>query len=705
MAIYATAHGWVLETRTMGYALGLNRDGLLAHCYWGPRLHGAADYPAPPTSAGWASFNGPAQLTPEEYPGYEGMKYSEPCLMITFADGVRGSVLRFVAAELHEGERPELHIQLRDTAYPLRITLHYRVYGEYDLIARWVTASNEGDTPINIERIWSAQWHVPLGPTYQLSYLAGRWFEEFQLRRVQLREGVKLLESRRITTSHQHSPWFALDQGHASEESGAVWFGTLAWSGNWQIAAEATIFGATRVGIGLNDWDFTWRLEPGSPFTTPVSYAGFSCEGFGGASRRFHDFIRDSVVPHGHTPHKVLYNSWEATEFAVDEESQAHLATLAAEMGIELFVVDDGWFHGRNHDRAGLGDWWPDEQKFPHGLAPLIARVRALGMDFGLWIEPEMVNPDSDLYRAHPDWVIHFPTRARTEGRNQLILNLGRPDVQDYLIAKLDWLLANHTISFIKWDMNRNVSEPGWPGAPGDQRELWVRYVMGVYRVWGTLRERHPEVIFQSCSGGGGRADLGILRLADQIWVSDYTEPAGRLTIQEGFSQLFPASTMESWVTDMGPAWLPLSFRFHVSMAGVLGIGGHLERWGAERRAEAAGLIAQYKAIRHIVQDGDQYRLASPQAHPYAALQYMSKDRAEGLLLVLRTHMPGSAVLPLIYLRGLDPTAQYELEGVAGSRSGQSWMCAGLHVQLNNFESTLRRIRRTAPSTTKSGVL
>jgi alpha-galactosidase len=212
--------------------------------------------------------------------------------------------------------------------------------------------------------------------------------------------------------------------------------------------------------------------------------------------------------------------------------------------------VDDGWFHGRNDDNAGLGDWWPDEKKFPQGLSPLIRKVNDLGMQFGLWIEPEMVNPDSDLYRAHPDWVIHFPTRPRSESRNQLILNLGKKEVRTYLFEVLDKLLRENDIRFIKWDMNRNVSEAGWSDAPGDPREIWVRYVEGLYQLWGDLRQKHPQVMWQSCSGGGGRADYGILRLADQIWVSDNTEACARLSIQHGFSQVFPAATMEAWVTD-----------------------------------------------------------------------------------------------------------------------------------------------------------
>ena len=434
--------------------------------------------------------------------------------------------------------------------------------------------------------------------------------------------------------------------------------------------------------------------RPATSFVAPSSYAGYTAEGFGGASRRLHDFVRDTVLPHGKAIHKVLYNSWEATMFDVDEASQLRLADLAADMGVELFVVDDGWFHGRNDDSAGLGDWWPDERKFPNGLGGLIENVNRLGMEFGLWIEPEMVNPDSELYRAHPDWVIHFPTRARTTGRNQLILNFARSDVQDYIIAQIDRLLRENNIVFIKWDMNRNVSEPGWSDAPGDPREIWVRYVHGLYRVWGTLRERHPQVVWQSCSGGGGRADFGILRLADQIWVSDNTEPAARLAIQEGFSHIFPPNTMEAWVTDMGPAYLPLEFRFHVSMCGTLGIGGHLGHWDEMQRAEAARLVALYKEIRHIVQYGDLYRLRSPQQHAFSALQYVSKDRGEGVLFAFRTHLPPPALLPPLYLRGLDPEAGYEVEGLPGVRTGAAWSHAGLVLELEDFQSAVRRIRR-----------
>jgi alpha-galactosidase len=694
MPIYATERSWVLETRTTGYALGLNQAGLLVHRYWGPRLKAPDDYPAAPNPGIWGAFNNPAQRAPEEYPGYEDIKFIDPCLKVTFADGVRDVVLRFDSAEVLAGEAPELRVRLRDTAYPFEVTLHYRLHEGYDLIERAVTVSNAGDTPLTIERIWSAQWHLPPGGNYRLTHIAGRHMDEARLRREPLTEGLKVLESRRLATSHHSNPWFAIDRGSADEDAGAVWFGVLAWSGNWKLSAEVTDFASTRISIGLNDWDFAWRLGTGETFTTPSSYAGYTNAGFGGASRRLHDFIRDVILADGHDIRKIFYNSWEATLFDVDQASQIELAELAASLGVELFVLDDGWFHGRADDTAGLGDWWPDERKFPNGLTPLIRRVNALGMQFGLWIEPEMVNPNSQLYRTHPDWVIHFPKRVRTEGRNQLILNFGRTDVQDYMITQFDRLLSENNIAFIKWDMNRNVSEPGWPEPPGDPRELWVRYVQGLYRVWGTLRERHPLVIWQSCSGGGGRADFGILRLANQIQVSDNTDPTMFLNIQEGFSQIFPASTLHAWVADVPAPHLSLAFRFQVGMCGILGIGGHLARWTDAERAEAAKWIALYKDIRHIIQFGDLYRLRSPQSQPFSAVQYVAKDRSEAVLFAFRTHMPPRAQLPPLYLRGLDPDAFYELDGVPAARSGMAWMHAGLYLELNDFESTVRRIWR-----------
>ena len=690
MAIISGAAFWILETKHTAYAFGLNSQGLLLHTYWGAKLPRVEDYPAPGESNGWSAFSGAADILTEEYPAYAGNKYIEPCLKLEFSDGVRDTVLQFASSQVLDNE---LHIQLKDADYPLTVTLHYRLHQELDLLERSVTVQNNSDSAVTLERIFSAQWHLPAHRQYRLNHLAGAWFKETQIQREVLGSGTKVLESRRLTTSHQNNPWFALDVAAqpALEESGEVWFGALAWSGNWKLLCENTVYGTTRLSFGINDWDFALRLESGQSYSTPSTIGGYSSAGFGAASRALHTYVRQLVLPHKHQIRKVLYNSWEATMFKVNEPDQIALAKIAAGIGIELFVLDDGWFHKRDLDNAALGDWWADETKFPNGLNPLIAQVNALGMDFGLWLEPEMVNPDSELYRAHPDWAIHFPTRARTEARGQLILNLARAEVQDYLIGLIDALLSHHNIAFIKWDMNRNISEPGWQNVP-EPKEIWVRYVEGVYRVWETLAQRHPKVIWQSCSGGGGRADLGILRLADQIWISDMTEPTMRLQIQEGYSQVYPANTMEAWVTDMGAKHLSLTFRFHVSMAGLLGIGTNLHHWSAAERDQAAVLIADYKNVRQIIQNGNLYRLKSAFGSFFSSLMYVAPDQSQAVLFAFRTHAPDPQSLPPIYLHGLEPEALYKIGELV--RSGAAWQHVGLEVKLENFSSVMLHITR-----------
>jgi alpha-galactosidase len=376
------------------------------------------------------------------------------------------------------------------------------------------------------------------------------------------------------------------------------------------------------------------------------------------------------------------------------------LAQQAAALGAEMFMIDDGWYRGRFAQSSGLGDWEPDPQKFPGGLAAFIAGVNALGMDFGLWFEPEMVNPDSQLYREHPDWVLHFPTRERRLGRDALHLNLAREDVQAYLIEAVDRVLATHNIRYVNWDMNRNVSEPGWPQAPGEPRELWVRYVYGLYHVWHTLRARHPQVIWQSCSGGGGRIDLGMLRLSDMIWISDNSGAAHRLGIQQGYSQMFPATTMQTWVTDQQTE-VPFDFRFHAAMCGLLGVGANITQWSAAEMEQARHWISVYKSIRHLVQQGDLYRLTPAGMPGFTALAYLSKDRQEGVLFAFCTYIGQHEPSLTVRLRGLLPEVRYTVEGFAGVRSGTAWMSAplqfGLYGGLGIFGSTVRRIVAVIP--------
>ena len=340
---------------------------------------------------------------------------------------------------------------------------------------------------------------------------------------------------------------------------------------------------------GINFWDTKWILNPETILTTPKFILGYTYSGSEGASQDLRAYISQTILPKQwrNKPRPIIYNSWYATTFNVSEQQQLKLAEVAKEIGVELFVIDDGWFKGRIDDHGGLGDWTVDKKKFPDGLQPMIKKINDMGMDFGIWVEPEMVNPNSDLYRAHPDWAFYFPHRTAHEMRNQLTLNLAREDVYQYLLKSLTALLSENNIKFIKWDHNRTLTEPGWPNAPvAMQQEVRIRYINNLYRLIDTLRSRFPEVQFEDCSSGGGRVDPGLLSRMDQAWASDNTDPVNRLFIQYGYLSAFPANTMVGWVTDedwhrQKPS---LDYRFDVSMSGVLGIGLILQNWNLLRK-------------------------------------------------------------------------------------------------------------------------
>ena len=691
---------WALAGNGSTYGLGIDDEGLLRHLYHGPRLGRVEDLPQVGEKAASTAFEPPGGASVSyEYPAWGGMYYYEPCLKVTFSDGVRDTRLVYEGHEATEGEVPELQIRLRGPVYPLAVRLFYRLFEEEDVVERYALVENSGGEPVVLEQILSAVWNLPRGHGYRLTHLAGRWIGETQVYREGITPGKKVLESRRGNTSHHANPFFAVDRGDATEEAGEVWFGALAWSGNWKLAVEHDAHGSLQVSGGVNDFDFAWSLTPGETFGTPPFIGGYSGEGFGGMSRNLHRYAREHVLPPG-GDRPVLYNSWEATYFDVNEEGQAALAERAAALGVELFVVDDGWFGERDDDTAGLGDWWVNLRKFPDGLGPLIERVESLGMRFGLWVEPEMVNPDSNLYREHPDWVYSFPGRRVTESRNQLVLNLAREDVREHLFGTLDRLLSENGISFIKWDMNRPISEPGWMEAPVErQREVWVRHVRGLYGILERLRERHPGVAFEACSGGGGRVDLGIMLLTDQVWTSDNTDPFDRLGIQEGYSLAYLARAMMCWVAD--PAlWnenrlTSLSYRFHSAMMGSLGISGNLMEWSENELEEARALVEQYKEIRPLVQEGDQYRLLSPREGDTTAVQYVSPDRSEAALFVLRGVQRLLDPAPIVYPRGLDEDSLYRIIGTEEVRGGASFMVWGLEVDLEgDFSSVLVLLRR-----------
>ncbi|WP_330263213.1 alpha-galactosidase [Streptomyces griseorubiginosus] len=680
---------WILSGPASSYALHLTAEGELLHLHWGPRiaLADAEALAVRPLPDYWP-FESPLDGR-EEYPVEGGPRFTRPALSVR-TDERRGTEWTF---EAHDTEGDELRLRFRDGS--LVITLHYRM--RHDVLERWVTLDNQGQDPVELLRADSATWTLPdREDGWRLSQLHGRWAAESLLTQAPLTYGEKVIGSRRGHTGHQHLPWVALDTD-ATEERGEVYGVALGWSGSWRIAVAQLPDARVQITGGAGyDESGLLSLAGGESFTTPVFAGLWSDGGFGGASRAWHAWQRAYVIPDADQDRPVLFNSWEATNFDISEEQQGTLARRAAAVGVELFVVDDGWFGARTSDRAGLGDWAPNPDRFPAGLKPLGDYVHALGMQFGIWVEPEMVNPDSELYRAHPDWVQYQAGRKRTEFRNQLVLNLAREDVQEYLWEQLDALLSSAPIDYVKWDFNRCFTDAGWPGDPYPQR-LWVDHVHGFYALLDRLRAAHPGVAFESCSGGGGRIDLGVLSRTDQVWTSDNTDPLDRLAIQHGFSQIHPARVMAAWVTDSPNTQLndrvsSLRFRFVSSMAGVLGVGGDLTEWTEEELAEARRWVDLYKEIRPLVQHGELHRLRPPRGG-LSAVQYVRGDETVVLAWLQAQHY-GEPV-PAVRLRALDPTASYECLETGEVHRGAVLLHHGLRTGLRgDLDATVLRLRR-----------
>jgi alpha-galactosidase len=683
-----------IDAADMSYVLGINEKKQIQTLYWGKRLSGTDTFAH--SDPGPSSFDASTNTTQQEFVSWGGGLYVEPDLKVTFPDGNRDLVLQYVSHTI-EGNR--LTILLKDISRQVYVELQYQSDAITGILRRSAQVQNRTSAPLTIEQIASGTWNLPRGQDYRLRYLTGRWAGEWSLHEQIIQPGKTLIESRRGSTGAQNSPWFAIDRnGSNDQDSGNVWFGALGWSGSWQISVEQDQIQQIRVTGGPNSFDFGYRLAAGENLQTPYFYAGYSHDGIGGASRLLHRFELSGILPHAPNPklRPVLYNSWEATGFKVDETGQEALAEKAASIGVERYVVDDGWFGQRADDHAGLGDWYVNSVKFPHGLKPLIDKVHSLGMDFGLWVEPEMVNPDSDLYRKHPDWVLNFTGRPRTEGRNQLVLNLARPDVRGYVFQVLDKLLNENDIAFLKWDYNRNWSEPGWPAvAPEDQKNVYITYVQNLYSVLDELRARHPGVEIESCSGGGSRVDLGIMRYTDEVWPSDNTDAFDRLLIQDGFTYAYAPGVMMAWVTD-SPTWvnhrtLSLEYRFLSSMQGSLGIGANLNNWKPEDFATAKRMVAKYKQIRGTVQRGSLYRLVSPQdGSEDSVTETVSEDQLRAVTFAFLHSSQMLYPFPRIYLRGLKPDAIYRIAAFEGKLSASSpavasgafWMQHGVDLDL-----------------------
>ena len=687
---------WILQAGDETYAFGVNEREELQSEYWGERLpseHFAVLHSLP----GWSSFEPTTAATPQEYPGWGAALYAEPALKATFSNGNREVVLHYVD---QRRSKDSLEITLKELGSALAVLLRYRVDTETGIIERSARIENHTPEPVILESAQSAAWTFSPGPGAALHYLTGAWAGEWQRQSDVFSPGTRVLESRRGSTGAEVNPWFAVAESDANEDHGRVWFGALGWSGSWRITVERSATAQVRVTGGFNTFDFAYRLAPGESLETPPFYAGFTAGGMGEASRRMHRFELSHIIPGGSQARlrPILYNSWEART-PVEESAQIAMAEKAAKLGVERYVVDAGWF-GTPGSRGQLGDWNVNPQKFPKGLKPLIDRVHALGMDFGLWVEPESVSKESNLYRQHPDWIMNFPGRPQIDVGGRYVLNLARDDVKEYTFAWLNRLVTENDIAILKWDYNRNWSEPGWPQVPvEDQKKIWVRYVQNLYEILDRLRTKHPHLEIESCSGGGARVDLGILRYSDQVWPSDNTDALDRLSIQSGFTEAYTPHVMIAWVTD-APDWLharatPLKFRFEVAMSGALALGADLNKWSDEDNALAAKMIALYKQIRPTVQNAKRYRLRSPESD-FSAVEFVSEDAHEVVLFAyLHSQRFGRSVPPLV-LQGVDPDATYRVrttdDAFKGSDkiSGLDLVHRGLQLNLRgDYDSTV----------------
>ena len=689
IAISTNKDVFLLNTKSTSYAFGIDDQGLVRHLYWGKKLPSAEEFEMPQLTE--VSTNDPVyEITREEFPVYGGLRYKEHCLKATFADGTRELVYQYCGYDVEQGDAcEELILHLRDAHYDLLLDLHYKLYPDYDLMERSVVVKNQMEEPLQIEKIHNAQFHIPY-ENLNFSNVHGHWGAEQQRFVQKVSYGKVVIENRRGISSHNHNPYFILDRD-ATETTGEVYFGALRLTGNFSGVVEQTPYGETLVQMGLNPHDCLLTLQPGESFTAPAILCGYSDSGFETMSHNLHRFARENIMREGLRP--VLYNSWEATEFHVNSRDQIKLAQKAAELGAELFVLDDGWFGERHSIQNGLGDWYVNEGKFPNGLEELIDAVKEQNMMFGIWVEPEMVNPKAQLYQDHPDWIYHYETRVTDTSRVQYVLNITKPEVKEFIYDMLDDLLTRYDIDYIKWDANRPISQTG------PQRDVWYKHIQTVYEIVTELKKKHPKVLFEACASGGGRIDYGILGIFDDFWTSDNTDACDRLYIQDAYSRIYPIKAMRAWVTDcpnfLSQRVIPLTFRYHSAMMGSLGVGCNILKFTPEETELSQKMIRQYKEIRPIIQEGTFYRLENPSANQYFLYEYLKED-----LGVLFAFLPQSKVGhrgTTVRLRGLDEAAAYVLHTSKGDivKSGSYLMHHGLEIRLTgDYASAIIRFEK-----------
>ncbi len=711
-----------LQTKKTSYVMWLVDDYVLLHLYYGERLESLAGLEDTVNIFEESGFSAndynlekkdnlmSTDVLPMEYSFFGSTDLRKPAFHAQYENGSRITKMKYLSHTItaskpklkglpatyteNDKEADTLEIKMHDELTGLTLIYRYTAFNEYDAITRSVTAVNEGTQKINIKSIMSLSMDF-YDNEFEFIHLWGGWGRERYLERTPLIRGNMNIESRRGSSSHHHSPFFALARKNASEEQGEVYGFSLLYSGNFEAGAETYNREHTRVYMGINSFDFNWLLEEREEFNAPEVVMVYSANGIGEMSRTYHKLYRERLA-RGKFRDKerpILINNWEATYFDFDEEKILNIAKTAKIAGIELMVLDDGWFGKRDSDNCSLGDWYENKRKLPNGIKGLAEKINALGMQFGLWFEPEMISVNSDLYRAHPDWCLHVEGRGRSESRRQLILDLSRDDVCEYIINILCTYLENAPIAYIKWDMNRNMTEVGSAKlSPDRQQEIYHRYMLGLYNILETVTQKFPDVLFEGCSGGGGRFDAGMMHYFNQYWTSDDTDAVERLYIQHGTSMVMPPVFMGAHVSAVPNhqtgRTTSLKMRGDVAMCGQFGYELDVTKMTDEEIEEIAKQIKYYKSVREIIHKGDMYRLKSPFECNCTAWEFISEDENTVLFSCFTAQAKLYLTENRIRLSGLEQTADYKRREDGKIFNGGVLMNNGILIgELRDFES------------------
>jgi len=693
--------------------------GFLFHNYYGPVI-GDVDmsYLVCPMDRG---FSGQPQEIVDrrfsldtrllEYSAYGTGDYRDYCLHAVYEDGSHVTDLRFVSYEVKEGkyaleglpamyqgeEKAEtLEITLRDEYKNLEVVLYYGVFEDLDVITRACKIVNQSKEQVRLLRAYSMGLDFD-NKDMDMLHFYGRHAMERKMERSPLQHGFQGVESRRGYSSHQQNPFVILCKQDANEEYGWCYGASFAYSGNFSIQAEVSQMDLTRLTVGIQDTQFEFHLEPGESFTAPEVILSFSENGLGQLSRNYHKAIRHNLCRGKYKTERrpVLINNWEATYFDFTPEKLVAIAKDAKELGIEMLVMDDGWFGKRDSDYSGLGDWFINEKKLKGGLKNLVEEVNKAGMKFGIWFEPEMISEDSDLYRAHPDWALTVPGRSFTRARHQLVLDFSREDVRTYIFDRMCEILESANIEYVKWDANRHLTDVWSAKLPADrQGEVFHRYILGLYDFLEKLTQRFPNLLIEGCSGGGGRFDAGMMYYHPQIWCSDDTDAIERLDIQYGTSFGYPISTVGSHVSvcpnhQTGRS-VSMKTRGIVAMAGTFGYELDITRLSQEEKDMVKIQVEEFKKYYSLIQQGDYYRLTDDgRKSPYVAWEFAAEDGTEALLNVVTLRVRAYAMPYTVRINGLKPEAVYEVEGTGEKYSGAALMNGGylLPVIWDDYQS------------------